>query len=533
MPVKLVPPSRNAAAEELIKIFQKTEQKLIAEITRKRAAGYVDYAETAALTRVRKTLQEMLDKSGQYVPLAIEKEFYKGSQKHRAGYENARQIMTPGRTKVVEQLTDNLLGQIREMAGVAYQDTADKLQLLGRISQDPLRTSVLRASAETVALGAGALSGVNQVIAAAQSAGITAFVDKAGRQWSLRAYGNMAVRTTIRQAQVSATLTIEDQDLYKVVRHYAPCAVCAAYSDRVYSKSGKDPNYPALSTIFGKIDPAGPNDISNTFLNIHPNCLCTLVPYTEAGKTKEQVEKMREQSSFQKHPPDIDPRSKKELAAYKAKERARAEFRAGFRQWEQYREALGNEVPATFQTFQKHKKLDDQEYKAWKRVYAEKQRYSGYTKTEYHGIIQTGARIVDPFSPEAEAFAKLYYPEIRKQRTDVKRIAEHTGRSEAEIQRVKNYLFLDNSYFNEDKNIFERFAPDAAIAQSWQRLSLGRDIKPHDRLLIDHELYEMKLKDENPGISHDRAHTLATQKFNYQGATDLYYDSLNAHKTGT
>lgn len=272
MPVKLVPPSRNAAAEQLMKLFAQTEQKLIAEITRKRAAGYVDYAETAALRRVRETMQKMVDESAKYVPLAIEKEFHKG-EKHAAGYRNARQVVTPGRTRAAEILTDNLLGQIQEMAGNALADATAKMQLIGRPDADIFRTLGLKTASQNVAIGASGMGGVEAMARALEASGITAFVDKAGRPWSLRAYGNIAVRTTVKQAQVSAVLTEDDHDLYQIVRHNAPCRLCATYSGRVYSKSGTNPHYPPLAMAFGKIDPAGPNELSNTFLNIHPNCL--------------------------------------------------------------------------------------------------------------------------------------------------------------------------------------------------------------------------------------------------------------------
>lgn len=366
MAIRIVPPSKNSAAAYLTKLFSDTEQKLINEIIRKRRSGYVDYAETAALTRVRRTLLEMTGKAEKYVPLAIEKEFYKqpGAQ---AGYENARSMITnPVSTLAIEQLTDNLLGEIRDMAGKAYTDTTAKLALLGRPDQDIFRELGISKALETMALGRGPMSATNAIIAALRSAGITAFTDKAGRNWGLGAYGSMAVRTTVRQAQVSAVLTSDDHDLYRIVRHYAPCRLCAVYADRVYSKSGKNPNYPPLAMAFGKIDPTGADDLSNTFLNIHPNCLCTLVRYTEAGKTEQEIQKMREQSSFEKHPADVDPRSKKEIAAYQQKERDRAAFRADFRQWERYRELGLPGVPKTFKTFQKYKAENSELYRSWK-----------------------------------------------------------------------------------------------------------------------------------------------------------------------
>lgn len=372
MPLTIMPPSKNASAKALVGVFERAEKKLIAEITRKRAQGYVDYAEVARLKRIREILQEMVDESAGYIPSAVEYEFYKGG-KHRAGYRNAEAVSMTEREFAIEQLQDNLLGQVQEMAGTAYQSAVSKLALLGRTESDIFREVGLTQAIESMAVGRGAMTTTEEVIRSLNEAGITAFVDKAGREWSLRSYGNMAVRTTVRQAQVSALLTEDDHDLYQVIWHYAPCRLCATYAGRVYSKSGKNPNYPPLAMAFGKIDPAGPNELSNTFLNIHPQCLCSLARYTEAGKTEKQIEQMRERSSFEKHPADVDPRSKREIEAYRTKERNRAKLLAEQKQWMRYKEAGVPGVPQTFQTFQKHKRLDDEKYREW---------LAGYRKAE-------------------------------------------------------------------------------------------------------------------------------------------------------
>lgn len=272
MPPVIVPPSENGAEAYLRALFFRTEMKLIREITRKRGQGYVDYAEVAALERVRRTLQQMTKDAEKYVPLMIEHEFYQGAEA-AAGYANAQALINPARSRAVEILADNLLGQVEEMAQTAYQSTASKLFLVGRLESDLFRQVGLEKAVESLAEGRGALTKTEEVIQAVQEQGITAFVDKAGHEWSLSSYGNMAVRTTVRQAQVASILTEDDHDLYKIIAIGTTCPICAVYEGRVYSKSGTSPFYPPLSDAFGKIDPAGANDLSNSFLNIHPNCL--------------------------------------------------------------------------------------------------------------------------------------------------------------------------------------------------------------------------------------------------------------------
>ena len=95
------------------------------------------------------------------------------------------------------------------------------------------------------------------------------------------------------------------------------------------------------------------------------NCLHSLVPYTEKGKTPKQVEKMRRFSNPETNPYDHDPRSKKQKQAYEEKERNRAIYRNNVKQFQKYTEAGVPGMPKTFQTFLKHKQLDDEQYRKW------------------------------------------------------------------------------------------------------------------------------------------------------------------------
>ena len=369
MAPRISPPGRNAAAQALLELYQSTERRIIREIARKRTQGYVDYAELAALRRVRRTIQQMVDGSAKYVPLAIEHEFYKGKEAKK-GYENALSVAgSPERDRVMEQLVDNLMGEVQEMAQTAYQSAEAQIYLTGRTDPGVYRQSVLRGAIAAQAEGRGALTSVEQVMQSLQQAGITAFVDKAGREWSLSAYGSMAVRTTVRQAQVSAVLTADDHDLWKIKEIGSTCPLCAVYEGRVYSKSGMNPNYPPLAVAFGKMDPAGPNDLSNTFLNIHPSCQHSLVKWTEDYKTDEEIEAARKFSSFETNPRTNDPRTEAQIEAYRNKERQRAAYRRSLDQFDRYTKAGIEDFPKSMATFLKHKQADDEKYKAWMAEY--------------------------------------------------------------------------------------------------------------------------------------------------------------------
>ena len=145
-------------------------------------------------------------------------------------------------------------------------------------------------------------------------------------------------------------------------------------------------------------------------------------------------------------------------------------------------------------------------------------------------IIESGARIINLFSKEADEFAEMYYMEIRSFSTDTKKIADNLKKPEEDIRRIKNYLFEHDSLYDPDTGEWKRFDPDCAIAQSWQRLMIGKDIKPHDRTLIEHELLEMRIKMENPNMPHQQAHALAAEKYDYGKEALEYYGNLEKHK---
>lgn len=359
------PTPQEMAAAKLRETYVKAERAIIREITRKRNLGLVDYEDVASLKRVQEILTRMTTEADEYVPKMIESYFYTAEQIASAagGYSNAMSL-TVAQTSIVEQLVNNLLADIDDAAETAFK-SAEKYLYVGRKEDDIFRKLALELTANKEAGVASRQTVQNMMAAELNAKGVTAFVDKAGREWSLESYCSMATRTTGRQAQVAAALTADDWDLWEIVKIGSTCPLCSAYEGRVYSKSGTDPDYPPLAMAFGKIDPAGSNDLSNTWLNLHPNCEHSLIRYTTAGKSEKQIERMKEFSSFEKRPADVDYRSKKQIEAYRNKEAERARYRADVKQFEKYKAAGVEGMPVNFETFEKHKRAGDDVYKGW------------------------------------------------------------------------------------------------------------------------------------------------------------------------
>ena len=370
--------------DRLIAIYLKAETDIINEIGRLRSQGLVDYHAVAALERVQAILRRMESDCWEYVPKMIEKQFYvrlpearkaleatETAAKHAAGYYNAgvgSPAISASQHAIVDQLVMNLMGEITD-ASMTVMATLQSA-LIGRVEPDVYRRVGLEQVAAQQAVGRGVNASVPAFVQALRREGVRAFTDKAGRNWSLHTYCTMVSRTTSRQAEILSVLTTDPaHDLYKISSHGTTCGLCAPYEGRVYSKSGADPDFPPLASAFGKIDPAGPNDLSNTWLNIHPNCLHVLLPWTPAGRTPEEIQKIKDFSNPKKNPFTVDPRSQKQIEAYRKKERGRELWLRDYRQWEKYRMTLGDKVPKTFATFQKHKMADDEKFQKWVEEY--------------------------------------------------------------------------------------------------------------------------------------------------------------------
>lgn len=366
--------------EKLIALFLRAETAIINEIGRLRSSGLTDYSAVASLERVQAILRQMENDSWEWVPKAIEKQFYvshpqarrvpgESLTKHIRAYNNAA-ALTAEQHAIVDQLVAALMGEITDATVTAMATVQSAL--IGRIEPDVYRRVGLEQVALRQATGQGVYKQLPAFVEALRREGVTAFVDKAGRRWSLHTYCSMVSRTTSRQAEVLSVLTADpEQDLYRISSHGTTCALCAPYEGRVYSKSGTNPDYPPLSDAFGKQDPNGPDTLTNTWLNIHPNCRHSIVAYTEAGRSAEEVQQIRDFSNPAKNPYSRDPRTKKQIEAYRAKEQARRRWLMDYRQFEKYRLTIPNSTPKTFATFQKHKQADDAKYREWQRLYRE------------------------------------------------------------------------------------------------------------------------------------------------------------------
>lgn len=324
------------------------------------------------------------------------------------------------------------------------------------------------------------------------AAGLNCIEYANGARHTLSDYADMAIRTASKRAYLQGEgQKRQEWGVSTVImnKRSCPCPKCLPFVGKVLiddvwsGGSARDGPYPLMSYAIK----CG---------LYHPRCRDSHTTYFPGISTAD------------------DTWTEKELEAVGQANRDEAKRQYAERQAEKYERLEKNSID------QEDKEKSRQKANYWRTLEKE-------TRSD---IINTGARITDPFSSEAEEFAEMYYKEIRSFSTDAKKIAENLQISVSDVRQIKAYLFEDKSLFDADTGQWKQFDPDCAIAQSWQRLMNGKDIKPHDRTLIEHELLEMRIKRDNPEMAHWEAHEIATQTYNYQKEAEEYYGNLEKHK---
>ena len=119
----------------------------------------------------------------------------------------------------------------------------------------------------------------------------------------------------------------------------------------------------------------------------------------------------------------------------------------------------------------------------------------------------------DPNRQQRNQHANRYYNEVRarNREMEIKTIAKNTGMDKEKIEIAYEHIFINKHKL---KKGFQQFDPDYDMAQSWQRLREGKNIHPHDIVLVQHEAAEAKFMAQ--GCSYNLAHEKACEMgYNY------------------
>lgn len=161
----------------------------------------------------------------------------------RMGFFNIHQ-------QAAQKLADEIYGRFREVDA-----TIDgSVRTVARRVDDVYRKMTLEKARGSVLGYQTSKTAAKKLREELQSQGITGFVDKAGRKWTIQNYTRMAAITvtnnTLRQGTINR-IQERGHDLVRVSSHEGTCKKCAPYNGATLSLSGNDPDYPSIDEARG------------------------------------------------------------------------------------------------------------------------------------------------------------------------------------------------------------------------------------------------------------------------------------------
>lgn len=127
----------------------------------------------------------------------------------------------------------------------------------------------------------------------------------------------------------------------------------------------------------------------------------------------------------------------------------------------------------------------------------------------------------DPYGRKREKHAVAYYEEIRNRKSSyiVNRIAKNGDISKKRAKDIYEHVFVNEHLFKD--GTVRRFDADYDMAESFRRILEGKNIKPHDLVMLKHENLELNLMKKYNMVYED-AHTMTDTKYNYKQALDEF-----------
>lgn len=131
----------------------------------------------------------------------------------------------------------------------------------------------------------------------------------------------------------------------------------------------------------------------------------------------------------------------------------------------------------------------------------------------------------DPGQIKRDAHAELFYNELKNRNKEhlINQISNNAKIDKETVKRAYNHVFINKYDLGAG---LDNFNPDYDMAESWRRLSEGKNIQVHDKIMLEHEALESIYMNEY-NLKYTEAHDKTNLKYNYQQALDKWKESLN------
>lgn len=349
-----------------------------------------------------------------------------------------------------------------------------------------------------------------------------------GRSYQLDTAARMCLRTG--SAQLSAKISMHNcdktgVDLVEVDAHWGARPEHAKWQGQVYSRSGKHGKYPDFEAChYGEIDGLCGVNCRHSFypffegISVQNTWEPEPEPFEYRGKTYDYYQATQKQRKMEREVRA----TKREIEAAKAYGQDTKELNAELRKQISEYHAFSKEAgirPKDNRLRVVKGSSDLTKTNVYKMQNKTKQ-------PDEDGKIKNSGALNDnndPFGIKRGQHAEMYYQEIinRDKEAVIAKMAENTGFRVKTMKTVYEHVFeKEHSFRNGEKKHFD---PDYDMAQSFQRILEGKDIKPHDITLLRHERLEYLLMKKYNMVYED-AHSIAERKYNYSKGLKEFLD---------
>ena len=349
--------------EKLIAIYEQAEKRLFAIIQKKGAFASAAVYERSLLQQVQKELNRLKANSAKTVDeLVIEN--YQSSLNELI--EDLKKIGAPIDTDITPaQLAMSKLNtrQIELIARNATGDFNKAINIIGRRTQDMIRTVTLEATAQKLSTGQTVRQMQKSLTEIFKAQNVFSVPYKNGASMPIKKYAEMTARSTTAETQNKAQTTqgIDwGYDLVEMTSHSPTCPICAMYQGRVYAitKEAANGKYKAPDGTPLMFPYLYDTAFAKGYETIHPNCRHRIAIFPARAYKKEELLKFSQKSTA----PFEDTRTDAECKAYaeqQAEKRRRNENR---KQYERIKAVLPNDSPKSFAGFVRMKQANSEKY---------------------------------------------------------------------------------------------------------------------------------------------------------------------------
>lgn len=348
----------NTAA--LIETYRRAQQRIIEAILSSKSVAF----NAGMLRTINAELARLQGRTVRWVESQIPEAYREGMRSVNKAYEKAyRAAGEVGPKNYPTEFSKINRRAIQLLVDNTKADFDNALGFVGRQIKDDLRQANLQAIADKLASGS-TIDKTRKILAEKYaSQGLAAIKYKRGGRdafMSLDAYAGLVARSTTAEATNTACQKQVEEfgdDLVQMTTHANACPLCVSLEGRVYSISGKHPDYPALDLAY-----------SDGYANIHPNCGHRLVPYIADLKTPEEIAEDKRISGrsfdIDKWSPAERAQAESNLKAYKLGQAKKRAIYTDRQQWERYKAELGpDNAPKSLSGFRSMKKADGDNWK--------------------------------------------------------------------------------------------------------------------------------------------------------------------------